>query len=80
MQQLKFGIEKFFDLACPLIHHVLNCFGTYRVMFTSNFPMDSVSTSLPHILDAFSDAVIAYAPNALELVFLHNAKQFYRLK
>ena len=71
--------QEVFDLAHPMITHALACFGTYRVMFASNFPMDSVSTSLINIIDAFSDVVAAYDPDALERVFHHNAKQFYRL-
>ena len=71
--------QEVYDLAMPLITHVLKSFGTYRVMFASNFPMDRVSTSLVNIIDAFSDAVIAYDPNALQQVFHHNAKQFYHL-
>jgi L-fuconolactonase len=68
-----------FDLAYPLISHVLQCFGPYRIMFASNFPMDSVSTSLVNIIDAFSDAIAVSHPDALSLIFRDNAKQFYRL-
>ena len=71
--------QEVYDLAMPLITHALKSFGTYRVMFASNFPMDRVSTSLVNIIDAFSDAVMAYDPNALQQVFHHNAKQFYHL-
>lgn len=71
--------EEVLNLALPLITHVLQCFGPYRVMFASNFPMDRVSTSLVNIIDAFSDAVAAYDPNAVAQVFHHTAKQFYRL-
>lgn len=67
------------DLVQPLIHHALKSFGRYRVMFASNFPMDSVNSSLVNIIDAFSDVVAAYDSEALELIFKHNAKQFYRL-
>ena len=71
--------QEVFDLVYPLIIHALQSFGTYRVMFASNFPMDSVSTSLVNIIDAFSDAVAAYDPEALERVFRKNAQQFYRI-
>ncbi|CAB1214214.1 amidohydrolase family protein [Acinetobacter bouvetii] len=71
--------QEVYDLTLPLISHVLKNFGPYRVMFASNFPMDRVSTSLVNIIDAFSDAVLAYDPNALQQVFHHTAKQFYRL-
>lgn len=71
--------QEVYDLAFPLISHVLQHFGSYRVMFASNFPIDKVSTSLVNIIDAFSDAVMACDASALERVFHHNAKQFYRL-
>lgn len=69
-----------FDLTHPIITHVLQHFGAYRVMFASNFPMDSVSTSLVNLIDGFSDVVAAYDPYALAQVFHHTAKQFYRIK
>ncbi len=31
--------QEVFDLAHPMITHALACFGTYRVMFASNFPI-----------------------------------------
>lgn len=71
--------QEIIDLVAPLITHALDSFGTYRVMFASNFPMDSVSTSLVNIIDAFSDIVNEYDDDALKRVFHHNAKQFYRL-
>ena len=71
--------QQIIDLVAPLILHALESFGTYRVMFASNFPMDRVNTSLVNIIDAFSDIVHQYDENALEKVFHHNAKQFYRL-
>lgn len=67
------------NLVEPLITHALKCFGTYRVMFASNFPMDRVSTTLVNIIDAYSDVVAAYNTNAIHQVFHDNAKQFYRI-
>ena len=71
--------QEIVDLTQPMIRHALSCFGSHRVMFASNFPMDSVSTSLVNIIDAFSDVVAEHDPAAVERVFHHNAKQFYRL-
>ena len=71
--------QQIIDLVAPLILHALESFGTYRVMFASNFPMDRVNTNLVNIIDAFSDIVMQYDESALEKVFHHNAKQFYRL-
>ena len=72
--------NEIFDLVHPLITHVLQHFGAYRVMFASNFPMDSVSSSLINIIDAFSDVVASYDPDLLEQVFHHTAQQFYRIQ
>ncbi len=71
--------QEIIDLVTPLITHALDSFGIYRVMFASNSPMDSVSTSLENIIDAFSDIVNEYDEQALQKVFNSNAKQFYRL-
>ncbi|AXY60556.1 amidohydrolase family protein [Acinetobacter sp. WCHAc010052] len=71
--------QQIIDLVAPLITHALDSFGSYRVMFASNFPMDGVSTSLVNIIDAFSDIVAGYDHETLERVFHHNARQFYRL-
>lgn len=67
------------EYATPLIQHALQCFGTDRTMFASNFPMDRVSTSLVNLIDAFSDIVHDYDEQALKPVFYDNAKTFYRL-
>lgn len=71
--------EQIFELVHPMITHALHCFSPYRVMFGSNFPMDRVNAALVNIIDAFSDAVASYDPDALAQVFHHTAKQFYRL-
>ena len=79
LQKREASKQEIIDLTAPLIQHALQSFGIYRLMFASNFPMDRVSTSLVNLIDATSDIVAAYHPNALQQVFHHNAKQFYRL-
>lgn len=71
--------QEIIERVFPLISHVLKCFGPYRIMFASNFPMDRVSASLVNLIDAYSDIIVTYHPDALEQVFHHTAKQFYRL-
>ena len=71
--------QEIIDLVHPLITHVLESFGAYRVMFGSNFPMDSVSTSLVHLIDAFSDIVADYNAEILQQVFQLTAQQFYKI-
>ena len=71
--------QQIIDLVAPIITHTLDSFGNYRVMFASNFPMDRVNASLVNLIDAFSDVVQQYDERALENIFHHNARQFYRL-
>ncbi|EXB82384.1 amidohydrolase family protein [Acinetobacter sp. 272263] len=71
--------QQMIDLLSPMILHALKSFGTYRVMFGSNFPMDKVSTSLVNLIDAYSDIVASYNASALKNIFYDNARQFYRL-
>ena len=63
----------------PMVQHVLDCFGTKRVMFASNFPMDRVNVSLQTLIAAFRTVVEDHNENAVSDVFYHNAHQFYRL-
>src|SRR5690606_36477623 len=69
--------QELVERATPLIQHALYCFGSKRAMFASNFLMDSVSSSLTDIVDAFSDIVQDYDENALKPIFYENAKRFY---
>ncbi|ANF81565.1 amidohydrolase [Acinetobacter sp. NCu2D-2] len=71
--------DQILSLAYPLIQHAFDCFGAKRLMFASNFPMDSVSTDLVSIIDAFSDIIHTLNPNALAPIFRENAAEFYRL-
>lgn len=71
--------QEIVDLTTPLIIHALQSFGSYRVMFASNAPMDLVNIQLPVLIDAWTDIVAQYDPNAVSRVFRTNAKQFYRL-
>lgn len=71
--------QQIIELVSTMIIHALQCFGPYRVMFASNFPMDKVSTSLTNIIDAFSDIVATYNSEVVEQIFCKNAQQFYKL-
>jgi L-fuconolactonase len=71
--------DQILEQMTPLISHVLAHFGTERVMFASNFPMDSVNVELITLLDAMTDIVHGLCPDALPDIFYNNAKQFYQL-
>jgi predicted TIM-barrel fold metal-dependent hydrolase len=58
---------------------LLDLFGTERVMFGSNFPVDSLCASYDRILSALIDAVHEISPAAVPKVFHDNAIEFYGL-
>lgn len=71
--------QEIIDLTTPLVMHALQCFGSYRLMFASNFPMDSVNVNLVDLIDAWTDIIAQYDPDAVSRIFRTTAKQFYRL-
>lgn len=71
--------DEIISLVYPLIQHAYECFGAERMMFASNFPMDSVSTTLENIIDGFSNIVQQIDAAALKPIFYDNAKLFYQL-
>lgn len=71
--------DELMSLAYPLIQHAYECFGKDRLMFASNFPMDSVSTTLEVIIDGFSDIIQQLDESALKSIFYDNAKHFYKI-
>ena len=73
------NFDQVMDTIFPLVQHVLKNFGTKRVMFASNFPMDRVNVSLQTLISAFLVMVKQHDEHAAADVFYHNAHQFYRL-
>ena len=64
------------DSVRPLVHHLLERFGPSRVMWGSNFPVDSLMASYDHGIDA----VAACVPEAdRAAVLADNARRVYRL-
>ena len=68
----------------PLVHHLLDVFGPDRVMWGSNFPVDSLAASYDHGIDAIAACVpqadrgAVLAGNAA--VFAGNARRVYRIE
>lgn len=71
--------DRLIDLLSPFIDHALACFGTERVMFASNFPMDKVSTSLHNLMQAYLAMLRPHGESAMRRVFRDNAHGFYRM-
>lgn len=62
----------------PWVVVVLECFGTQRCMFASNFPVDGLHGSFDELYGAYS-AITAYlGPSERDAVFATNAERVYR--
>ncbi|MCR9126465.1 MAG: amidohydrolase family protein [Rhodobacteraceae bacterium] len=59
--------------------HMLDCFGPYRCMFESNFPVDRVSLSYPVIWNAFKKIADPLDEDAKTALFCSTARDTYRL-
>lgn len=79
-QQRFAPVAEMIDLLQPLIHHAINMFGTERILFASNFPMDKASAQFVDIVTAYLHILEPYGDNALFQIFRHNAQQIYRIE
>jgi predicted TIM-barrel fold metal-dependent hydrolase len=64
----------------PIITAALDSFGVERVMFASNFPVDSLCARFSDIYDGFSEITADLQPGDRRKVFHDNAVRIYRLK
>jgi predicted TIM-barrel fold metal-dependent hydrolase len=62
----------------PVVRDILRLFGDGRVMFASNFPVDSLCASFDHIFSGFKQIVSDLTPDSQERLFYGNAHRFYR--
>jgi len=63
----------------PYIDAVVNCFGTDRIMFGSDWPVCLVASSYDRWLNVIKEYFAAYAIEEQENVFSKNAIRFYNL-
>ncbi|MFP7478000.1 amidohydrolase family protein [Terribacillus saccharophilus] len=63
----------------PYVEHVLDIFGSKRIMFGSDWPVCLKSASYPEVVQLFEDTVTSQLSER-EDVFYNNATRFYRLE
>jgi predicted TIM-barrel fold metal-dependent hydrolase len=63
----------------PYIEHVIECFGWERVMFGSDWPVCTLSASLPQWVEALSSLTRDAGENHRRKLFYENAERIYRL-
>jgi predicted TIM-barrel fold metal-dependent hydrolase len=62
-----------------LVTTALDIFGIERCLFGSNFPVDGLHRRYHEIVAATHAAVVPFGAQAVEQVFISNARRFYRL-
>ncbi len=63
----------------PFVHHLVDCFGPERVVFGSNFPVDSLFSDYSTLLAAYLMVLDHVDSAALHLIFRESANHFYAL-
>jgi predicted TIM-barrel fold metal-dependent hydrolase len=72
-------VDEIIQLLTPLIQHAIRVFGTDRIMFASNYPMDKPNARLTDLIQAYIKMIEPYGSEALQAIFRQNAIHFYQL-
>jgi len=67
------------DSIRPFVRDTIDCFGTDRVMFGSNFPVDQLYSSFAALYGAFEAIVSDFSEGDQDKMFRANALRHYRL-
>jgi predicted TIM-barrel fold metal-dependent hydrolase len=59
--------------------HCIDCFGSERSMFGTDYPVSKIQMSYDQIYDTFKTIAAALSPQEQSRLFHDNAKRFYRL-
>ena len=63
----------------PFVEHAVECFGWERVMFGSDWPVCTLSTTLRKWVETLSDLTQKESPENRHKLFYENARRIYRL-
>lgn len=73
------SVDEMITLLQPLVQHVIESFGTKRVIYASNYPMDKCNATLHDLMTSSIEMVKPFGELALQRIFRQNAIDFYRL-
>jgi predicted TIM-barrel fold metal-dependent hydrolase len=62
----------------PVVRHCIDCFGTARTMFASDFPVAGLHASFDQIFDGFRAFTADLSDSEQSALFYDNAKRIYR--
>ncbi|RVD68274.1 hydrolase, partial [Mesorhizobium sp. M4A.F.Ca.ET.029.04.2.1] len=67
------------DSLRPVVLHCIDCFGTKRAMFGSDFPVAGLHASFDEVYDSFKAIASGLSADEQAALFFGNAKRIYRL-
>ena len=67
------------DRFMPFISHVLEHFGSSRILFGSNFPVDGLHAQYAQLVEAYCECLHRVGGADIDAIFYDNAAQFYDL-
>ena len=67
------------DSLRPVILHCIDCFGSGRAMFGSDFPVAGLHASFDEVYDGFKTITADFSADDQTALFFGNAKRIYRL-
>ncbi|ANT52703.1 amidohydrolase family protein [Mesorhizobium amorphae] len=67
------------DSLRPVVLHCIDCFGTGRAMFGSDFPVAGLHASFDEVYDSFKTIAADLSADEQAALFFGNAKRIYRL-
>ena len=62
-----------------VVRHCIDCFGTGRAMFASDFPVAGLHASFDEVFDSFKTITADFSPAEQRQLFHDNARRIYRL-
>ncbi|MFI9847647.1 amidohydrolase family protein [Nonomuraea sp. NPDC051941] len=68
------------DLISFVADEVIGWFGAGRAMFGTNFPVEKIWTTMPHLVDAWKNALTHLPPADQHDIFAGNARRVYGLE
>ena len=63
----------------PYLDHVLDCFGSDRVIFGGDWPVAAQATDYPRWVATVDEAFRGASPDELHRLYVRNAEAFYRV-
>ena len=63
----------------PYVLGSIEAFGTDRVVFGTNWPVDRMFSSYPDVIDAYAEIIAGFSPDEQKGMFSGNAERLFRI-